>query len=403
MSLDIRPLISTLLRSPTGAVLVALQISITLAVLVNSAWIVNQRIARIERPTGIDTRDTFFLRIASTSKQFDIAQAEGEDLAYLRSLSGVVAATVTDGVPLTTDGEETSIFLLPGQRGRSVTTAFLQMDEQALKTLHIPLIAGRDFRPAEVQPFVPDSSGPNPPEIIVTQSLARALFPQGDALGKTVHMGGPLTIIGITRDFMGPQEPDSPTYDTLLFPSMPGQFGNYGLLVRARPGRRDAIMSEAEQHIGAAHQYGVVHDAMTLAFAKQQLEANNRNIAIFLATVNALMLAVCCLGVFGLTTFNVASRTRQIGTRRAVGARKRDVVAQFMVENALILAVGTMLGGVLALLIGNWLTTHYSLPRLDLTYLTAGILVLWATGQLAAWQPARRAASVPPSVATRTV
>lgn len=162
-------------------------------------------------------------------------------------------------------------------------------------------------------------------------------------------------------------------------------------------------MREAQQHIGASHPDGVIADTKTLAAAKDGFEANNRNVAIFLAVVTALMLIVCCLGIFGLATFNVGSRTRQIGTRRAVGARKRDIVVHFLMENALVLTAGALLGSALALAIGNWLTMRCSLPRLDPAYLIGGVLALWIIGQLAAWQPARRAASVPPSVATRTV
>jgi putative ABC transport system permease protein len=61
------------------------------------------------------------------------------------------------------------------------------------------------------------------------------------------------------------------------------------------------------------------------------------------------------------------------------------------------------MGCLLALAAGYWLSVHYALPRLNLYYLVGGVLALWGIGQLAAWQPAARAAAVPPSVATRTV
>jgi putative ABC transport system permease protein len=112
---------------------------------------------------------------------------------------------------------------------------------------------------------------------------------------------------------------------------------------------------------------------------------------------------VTALGVFALATFNVSTRTKQIGTRRAVGARRRDVVRYFMVENGLITGTGVLVGCALALAAGYWLSVYYALPRLNLYYLIGGVLVLWGIGQLAARQPARRAATVPPSVATRTV
>jgi putative ABC transport system permease protein len=115
------------------------------------------------------------------------------------------------------------------------------------------------------------------------------------------------------------------------------------------------------------------------------------------------VIAVTALGVFALATFNVSTRTKQIGTRRAVGARRRDIVRYFLIENGLIMSGGVLTGCALALVAGFWLSVHYALPRLDLYYLVGGVLALWGLGQLAAWQPARRAAAVPPSVATRTV
>ncbi len=401
MSTNIRPLLSALRRNPTGALLVAVQVAITLAVLVNAAWIVAQRIEKIEQPTGIDTRDTFEIDILGLSKRFEVAQAESEDLAYLRGLPGVVTATATLGTPLTLNGGDTDLARSPGTDAPSLPANFLEVGDQGLRALEVPLVAGRNFRAGEIRP-----AGKHTPisEVIITRSLARALFAHGNALGQAVYEDNndPLTIIGITRDFMGPQL-GAPAYNTVLLPEMPGEGGFYGLLVRARPGMRATVLREAKEHIGASHRHAVIAETMTLTSAKRQFEANNRNMAIFLTSVTALMVAVCCLGIFGLTTFNVSSRTRQIGTRRALGARKRDVVRHFMLENSLILAAGALPGAVLALAVGNWLTARYGLPRLDLAYLAGGIVVLWGTGLLAAWQPARRAAGIPPSVATRTI
>ncbi len=402
MDLNFRPLLSALTRNPTGALLVTLQVAITLAVLVNASWIVHQRIHAIEQPTGIDTRDTFVIAVGGSSKQFNIASAESEDLAYVRSLPAVVGATVLSGIPLTGDGQETTVWRHPDERGRSVETAALSTDTEGLKTLGVSLIAGRDFRSDEIQPYIAGKQTPPPAEIIITESLARALFPHGSALGKTVYNGEPKTIIGIVHDFMGPQL-GAPVYNTVLKPEMPGQFGKYTLLVRTRPGRRDALMHAVKAHIAAAHRLGVVVFTHTLAHSERRRDSANRNVAILLATITALMLAVCCLGVFGLTTFNVGSRTRQIGTYRALGARRRDVASHFLLESAFIMGLGALFGSVLALMISNWLTSHYALPRLDLAYLMTGIIALSAVGELAAWQPARRAARIPPSIATRTI
>jgi putative ABC transport system permease protein len=404
MHMRVPPLYASLQRNPTGALLVLAQIAITLAVLCNAVSIVTHAIEWIDRPAGFDTRDTFVISVAALSKQFNIASAEREDLTYLRALPEVAAATVTSGRPLTNDGSSTQLGRAADASGAQVRTSMLPMDEQGLRTLGVPLVAGRNFRADEVVPYSAAGAPQRSSEIIVTAALAHALFPHGQALGGTVYEypNEPLTIIGISRDFMGPQM-GNPAYNVFIEPAASGNYGFYELLVRARPGRRDAVLNIAKQHIAAAHPDGAVEFSQTLAAAQRDLDAGNRNMAIFLAAVTAVMLAVCCLGLFGLTAFNVSSRTKQIGVRRAVGARKRDIVAYFLTESALILGGGALVGSVLALALGQWLSAHYGEPRLDLPYVAASILTLWVVGQLAAWQPARRAAAVPPSVATRTV
>jgi putative ABC transport system permease protein len=126
-------------------------------------------------------------------------------------------------------------------------------------------------------------------------------------------------------------------------------------------------------------------------------------LATTLTTVTGLVLVFSSLGIFGLATFNVNNRTRQIGTRRAVGARKRDIVRYFMTENWLVTTLGVVVGCCFALAAGFWLSSQYQMPRLDLYYLVGGVLGLWAVGQFAAWQPSMRAAKVSPAMATRNI
>jgi putative ABC transport system permease protein len=405
MSLSVRPLLSSLLRSRTGAILVALQITIALAVMVNAVWIVSQRIADIQEPTGIDDPNTFVVSIAGLTSRFDLSSALAQDLGYLRGLPGVVAATASESVPLSGDGQNTQLWLQPGQRGRSVELGELQMDTSGLQTLGTSLIAGRNFSPDEIQHLTRDQLDLTPPDIIVTRALANALFPGQNSLGKVVYndSGKPMTIVGIVRDFIGPVGLGNDPYEDAIYPQTPGAYGAYFCLVHTQPGRLESIMQRAELHLANSNLDRVIFYAHPLSYYHRRMIAENRNMAIFLTTVTALILGVTCLGIFGLATYNVSTRTKQIGTRRAIGARKRDIIAHFMVENAFILSAGVLAGCALALATGYWLSIQYALPRLDLYYLVGGVLFLWIIGQLAAWQPARRAASVPPSVATRTV
>jgi len=405
MDLSNPSLLSSLRRNRAGSYLVILQIAITLAVMCNAASIVTRAVARIDRPPGFNTRDTFMLIVAGTSKRLNIMAAATTDLAYLRALPGVVAATVTNGRPMTNDGTFTAL-----RRTASATASVdvkaseLPVDQQGLRALGLHLVAGRNFRADEIIPYSPNNPSRHAAQIIVTRALAQALFPRGEAVGHTVYAGRevPLTIVGVSSDFMGPQF-GQPAYNVVLMPEFPGKYGFYDLLVRTRPGLRDAIFRAVKRHIAAAHTRAIVAFAQTLSAARRHFNANSRNIALILCAVTVLMLAVCCLGLFGVTAFNVSTRTKQIGVRRAIGARRRDIVRQFVGESALILGIGIVLGSILTLALGHWLSTHYGEPRPGLPALLGGIATLWVVGQLAAWQPARRAARVPPSVATRTV
>ena len=129
----------------------------------------------------------------------------------------------------------------------------------------------------------------------------------------------------------------------------------------------------------------------------------DRGMAIVLSVVITLLIGLTALVIVGLSSFHVTQRTKQIGTRRALGATRIDILKQFVLENWLITTAGAALGIVLTIFVAYWLEVSFELPRLDWRYLPAGIVTLWVLSTLAVMEPARRAASVPPAVATRSV
>jgi putative ABC transport system permease protein len=407
MSLNVRPILSALLRNRTGAVLVAMQIAIALAVLVNALYIVVQRIEAMRRLTGIDVDNVLVVSSAGFTERYHPQASIQEDLTYLRGLAGVSAATAANAVPLSGGGSGTTLLTRPNEHGTESMNYF-EVDEQGLDALGLHLVAGRNFRHDEIQPPLTKTDASRfVPQIIVTRALAQYLFPKQDAVGKQVYdsIGQAATIIGVVDPMLGSWPDQSHADWVFLMPRAPFTEGGGSLiyLVRTQPGLRDAVLRTAEEHLSRSNPDRVVHFVRTLNYFRDLSYLGDRSMSIYLVTVTALLIAVTCLGIFALATFNVTTRTKQIGTRRAVGARRRDIVRYFLIENALITSTGILAGCVLALAIGYWLSLEYELPRLNLYYLIGGVLVLWAIGQLAAWQPARRAAAVSPAVATRTV
>lgn len=407
MSWNVRTALLTTLRNRTGPLLVALQIAIALAVLVNAVYVIHQRIEKMARPTGIDEQNLFQIVGQGFSSRYDARAAMREDLSYLRSLPGVIDASPAVTVPMGWSNQSEPIWTNPRAQGQPLLISIYSMDEHGLSTLGAHLIEGRNFRPDEILPPIDIHNATDfVPEVILTQSAARKLYPHGNALGRVIYdmLGKPATIIGVMNDVIATSWASQQfgAYDVMIVPRPMTAFAT-GYLVRTAPGQRDLVMRVAEQHLSQSNPYRVIAWVKSIQFFKDLLYSWDFDMAIFLVTVTALVIAVACFGIFGLATYNVNVRTKQIGTRRAVGARRAEIVHYFMVENGAITTGGILIGCILALGAGYWLSIRYQLPRLDLDYLVGGVLALWAVGQAAVWQPALKAASVSPSVATRTV
>jgi len=110
---------------------------------------------------------------------------------------------------------------------------------------------------------------------------------------------------------------------------------------------------------------------------------------------------VTAAGIVGLTSFWVSQRHRQIGVRRALGARKIDILRYFLLENLLIVGCGSIVGVLCAFGLNEWMMKHYEMDHLSPLYVALGVLAMVVLGQTAVLLPARRASRVPPIVAAR--
>lgn len=401
---NIRPIASALWRNRTGAMLVALQIAIALAVLVNAVYVVKQRVDKINRPHGMDVENIFVVASAGFTKDFNYEASWKADLAYLRGLPGVKAASLINQIPLSGSGNSNSFTAAPRtpeQDGEAANN--FEVDEQGIEALGVRLAAGRNFEAHEILP--PTDAWEFAPQVIITRELAKAIYPpDGNAVGKTIFDGlnRPSTVIGVIETMHGSWVSWDRVGQVMLVPrirSGPGAI----YIVRTEPGRQAALMRTVEEHLSTNDPERLLRWVRPMERFARQSYLDDRNMAIFLVSITGALIAITALGIFGLATFNVSTRVRQIGTRRAVGARRLDIVRHFLVENWMITSAGIVGGCGMALAIGYWLSVQYELPRLDLYYLVGGVLAVWLIGLAAAWQPARRASAISPAVATRTV
>ncbi len=399
----IRPILSAMLRNKTGAILVALQIAITLAVVTNALFIINQRLEKIGRPSGMDTDNILFVQSYAYSPNYNHKVTIQEDLELIRATPGVIAASPINGIPLSGGGSANDYSAADPESSPGVNGNFYEIDEQGLDALGVKLIAGRGFTP-EIIRYEDAPTSAAPAEVIVTRDMAKALFDTDEVVGRRVYdtLGQSAPIVGVVDHMLGAWV----SWDKLtqvVFHSVvhPPPIVRY--IVRAEPGRRDALIAELERKLGESNRTRVIswvrpHDY----YIERSYKADTR-MAVLLGVTIFLLVTMTSLGIVGLASFSVNARVKQIGTRRAVGARKLDILRYFMLENWLLTTMGVLVGCVLAYLFSYWLSSEYSLPKLGIAYLISGVLCMWILGQLAVLVPARRAAAVPPAVATRTV
>ena len=406
--MEILPILSALRRNRVGAILIGIQIALTLAIVCNSLSIIQDRLAKMNRPSGIDEQNVFTLGNQWVGQPTDIPQKVTQDLAALRSMPDVVDASSMDSYPLRGGGWSQGIEHQHHQKTMSAHTSIYFSDEHTPAALGIRLVAGRWFTPDEIGTWqLNDVKVPG--QMIVTRALAKDLFPDGDALGKSVLMsesGNSTQIIGIVdrtetpwvASTFGVGFEENSTF-------LPYQFdynGSY-YVVRTKPGRQAEVMRAVEQRLQDVERNRVIEHVRSFAETRALAYRSFRALSMILGTVCGLLLIVTACGIVGLTTYWVNQRRRQIGVRRALGARRIDILRYFQTENLLIAGAGSALGVCLALGGNLWLVTHMDMTRIGVGYLISAAAIVLALSQASVSWPAARAASIPPAKATRNV
>ena len=147
----------------------------------------------------------------------------------------------------------------------------------------------------------------------------------------------------------------------------------------------------------------IVRSMMTMTDTRARSYVEDSAMIKVLIFIVSLMTAITGLGIVGLASFNVARRTRQIGTRRALGASKQAILRYFLLENFLVSSVGIVSGACLAIALNIWMVQTFDLTPVSWYIIPAAMIALWLIGQVAVFGPARRASLVPPAIATRAV
>lgn len=407
--MEIRPILSTLLRNKTGAILITAQIALTLAIIANALYVVNDRLSVAARPSGAVEEEVFRLQVLNYQRPDDIAHMQRHDAELLQAIPGVKSVTWTNQAPMGQSGWGLTMTVDPSLGGSGVNGSPYFNPGSLVQTLGLELVEGRDFTEADVVEVDPATAQLSGDKVILTRRYAGQLFPdETSVVGRTVYLGAgadavPLRIVGVVDTLMTPfaQASDN-AYNSFLLPvRYLTEHSQY--LVRAEADERSRIMAEAEAALLQARPGRLVMQNQTLGELREIRYRNQRAVAGLLIAVTIGLLLVTASGIVGMASLWVTQRRKQIGTRRALGARKIDIVRYFVTENLMISTTGVVIGAALAIGLNLFLVREIALPTLPVGYLLGGMATLVVLGVLAVLGPAWRAAAVPPAVATRSV
>jgi putative ABC transport system permease protein len=394
------------MRNKVGALLMAIQIAVTMTIIVNSVFIIVERQQEMQRESGIDEDNSFYLSSVGFSEGFNAAVTVEEDLNTLRALPGIVDAIQMNAIPMSGSGWSMGLQTQAGAEFDGVGTAVYMVDEHALNALDVKIIAGENFAASDIG-LRETGQSTWPSKVIVTQAMAEKLFPDDGweyAVGKTVFINDnqPMVITGIIDKLQAPWVGWDNLENVMLSPERQN-FQGTKYFIRTEPGRRDAMMVEVEELLANSHKGRLIKDMRSIQESRERSYRSHTAMIKILSTVMVILTIVTALGIVGLASFSVNQRKKQIGTRRALGASQSAIVRYFMLENFLISSIGVLLGAALTIGLNIILVNVFSLDRIDWFYIPVGMAVLWVVGQAAVFGPAKKAANIPPALATRTV
>jgi predicted permease len=376
-----------------GSSLVVAQVTLSIVVLIGAGLLLRTLEKLRSINPGFDTRNILLFSVAPTLagyKEQNILKVYDEMERRLVALPGVVSASYST-TALLDGGLWSSDVHIKGQTEKSrVEVQWLAVGPDFFETMRIPLVRGRTFRATDLRSTQMVA--------VVNQALVRK-FPESEDLFGLPLMWNDhqLEIVGVVADtkYDRLQKVDEPT----LY--VPLKSGEVTFALRTAPAPT-ALIPAVRQIVNEVDENLPVFGIRTQSQTIDRLLFNQRLVARLSSIFGVLGLLLACIGLYGLLSYEVARRTREIGIRAALGAQRRDVLRMVVGQGFSLVLVGILVGIGTALGVTRYLQSLlFEVPPTDpITYLTVCVM-LGAVALLACYIPARRASRVDPMVALR--
>jgi len=391
-------------RQRLRSVLVVGEVALTLTLLVGAGLLIQSFRRVLQVDPGFNARNLLTMQVSVINPDGQQVANFFEQLQQkVRSLPGVKSVAVSNGLPFRTANYPG--FFIEGRTDPDNKGAGLRytVSPDYFQTMGIELIKGRLFTTEDTRD--------GPQVIVIDEALAQRHFPNEDPLGKRLKQSLPNSpsyeIVGIVRHVehyrLDGQSPDAQFYTN--FNQTPLQSLGRGvgrsLLVRTEV-EPLSLASAVRAQVTALNKDQAVFNVRTLEQSVLQSVATRRFSMLLLTVFAIVALALASLGIYGLMSYAVAQRTREIGVRMALGASRRDVLKLVVRQGMKLTFIGLALGLVSSLALTRTMKNLlFNVSATDPATFAAIALLLIAVALLACFVPARRATKVDPLVALR--
>jgi predicted permease len=332
-------------------------------------------------------------------------------LTRLESLPGVRAASLSNRHPLYAAMTGGSGVRIPGratQPGEDARCKMFWVGANYFETLGISLLEGRDFLPQEEIPKDPSLRAQDPPAAVINQTMARTFFGNETSVGKVFEIidgsfkAYPYRIIGVVRDakYGSLRESTWNAFYTSYFQN-PG-YGRLTYFLHTAAGQTvtRAVIERAAREIDPRL---LVTELRTMENVVDQSLHEERIVAELTGFFSLFALFLTGVGLYGVLSYAVARRTREMGVRMALGAQGADLIRQIMKETLWLTAIGVVIGLAAALASARFVSSFlFELSTGDPVSLLLAVITLFAAACIAGYLPARRASKVDPMIALRS-
>jgi putative ABC transport system permease protein len=385
-------------RSRAGGMLVVVEIALALVLLVGAGLLL-QTLLRLERvDPGFDSHRVLTFKVELPDVRYSKPQQMAffqEFIARLRTMPGVQSASTIDLLPFG-PYQMTGHFEVEGRptlKGESPGAILSAVGPDYFRTLKIPLLRGRDFNAGDDNPGALNV-------VIISRTLAERYFPNEDPVGKNLKMDSVSEIVGVVGDVKNGNL-GSPPEPTIYLPTTETRSGSMTILVKTDAEPLDMVKS-VRHMVSSLDKDLPLFEVKTLDQCLALSLAQTRFVSVLTSVFATMAVIVSAAGLYGVVSYLVSQRTREIGIRMALGAEPGKILRMVMQQGLTLtlagvasgLATSAALGGILSNLL------FQVTPRDPIT-LSGASLLLAAIALLACYVPAQRAARVDPMVALR--